>query len=589
MPLTYRLGQYCHEFVHNLIPMHFDYTLSIVPEERIFAIEIKIYDWEQAEIPLKMPVWTPGSYLVREFSRLVQGFRVMDGQGVSLPWRKVSKNEWRVQAAPLTIVNYLVFANDLSVRTNHIDLTHGYCNGAATFMYMPGWEGKSTELQVILPHRDWRIATALTEIRENCFHVPNYHTLVDSPLEIGKHQRADFAVKDVPHSFVVWGEGNYDLDQIVADTSKIIETTWEFWGGVPYDRYLFLLHLSTTGNGGLEHRNCCSLNYHPLKLKREGYCRLMNLIAHEFFHAWNVKRLVPKDLLSIDYDRENYTTLLWFAEGITSYYDQILPLRAGIYDEKHFFKLISDNITRYYQIPGRWEQTLAEASFDTWIKLYRPDFNSDNVQISYYLKGELVAMLLDLQLRSRANSSLDQLMAIAWLEYGKKGYTEGDILHLVERLGGSDLVQWLQLMLHTTAEPDFNYCFAPFGLQVVPADPSGQPPRLGITVKEINGKSIVQFVEAKSPAQLAGINGGDELVALDGFRVDNLADRLKDYSPGDRVEVTVFQRDRLHTYTVTLDAPRPDRYNLVPLPDPTLQQRSNLSQWLMPSPSRHQC
>lgn len=569
--------------------MKFSYTLTPLPQERCFALQIKIYDWEKTEISLKMPVWTPGSYLVREYSRLVQGFRAVDGAGASLPWQKVSKNEWRVKSAPLLVVNYLVFANDLTVRTNHLDSTHGYCNGAATFMYIPGWEEEPTELEIILPQEDWRIATALLPCKDHHYIVPDYHTLVDSPIEMGIHQRLDFTLHEKVHSFVVWGGGNYQLDRIVADTAKIIDVTYKLWGNLPYDRYLFLLHLSTTGNGGLEHQNCCSLNYHPLKLKREGYLRFMNLVAHEFFHTWNVKRLIPQDLLKIDYDRENYTTLLWFAEGITSYYDQIIPLRAGIYDQKHLFKIISDNITRYLHTPGRQEQTLSDASFDTWIKLYRPDANSDNVQISYYLKGDLVAMLLDLQLRSQGGSSLDQLLRLAWLEYQERGYGEADIFALVEKLGGGHLVQWLNLMLHTTAELDFNYCFAPFGLQVIMSDPSNQAPRLGITIKEVNNKSIVQFVEAKSPAQRAGINPGDELIALDGFRIDNLPDRLKDYNPGDQVQVTLFQRDQLRTIDLTLEAPSPDRYNLVPLTQISPAQQENLNNWLMPSPSPHQC
>ncbi|MCA1903724.1 MAG: PDZ domain-containing protein [Cyanobacteria bacterium KgW148] len=560
--------------------MKFNYTLSVVPEERYFAVEIRIYDWEQAEVSLYMPVWTPGSYLVREFSRLVQGFRAMDGQGVILPWQKVSKNQWRVKAAPVVIVNYLVFANDLTVRTNHVDLTHGYCNGAATFMTIPGYEGEATALKIILPHSDWRVATALVPEQEHCYLVPNYHTLVDSPIEMGIHTRVDFMAAGRPHSFVVWGEGNYEIDRIVADTIKIVETTCQFWGDIPYDRYLFLLHLSTTGNGGLEHQNCCSLNYNPLGFRREGYFRFMNLVAHEFFHTWNVKRLLPKEFWEIDYNRENYTTLLWFAEGITSYYDQLIPLRSGIYDAKHFLKILGDNITRYFHTPGRWEQTLADASFDAWIKLYRPDANSQNTQISYYLKGDLVAMLLDLQLRSQYQSSLDQLLRLAWAECRDRGYTEADIFALVERLSSKNLVRWLDLVLHTVAELDFNYCLHPFGLHLVASDSSAQVPSLGMTVKAVNGRSIVQFVEAKSPAQMAGINPGDELVAIDGFRVENLPDRLRDYDPGQEIKVTLFQRDQLRTYPVVLATPLPDRYNILALRDCTPEQQENLDNWL---------
>ncbi|MCS6958504.1 MAG: PDZ domain-containing protein [Pseudanabaenaceae cyanobacterium SKYGB_i_bin29] len=569
--------------------MKFSYTLSVVPEERLLAVEIRVENWGQGELPLKMPVWTPGSYLVREYSRLVQGFRVMDGDGRTLPWQKVSKNEWRVQTAQvsLVIVNYLVFAHDLSVRTNHVDLTHAYCNGAATFMYIPGYEHHSTELQVILPRSDWRVATALRPVGENVYAVPNYHTLVDAPIEMGRHARADFLAVDKPHHWVVWGEGKYDLGQMVTDTTKIVATTCQLWGEVPYEDYWFLLHLSTTGNGGLEHKNCCSLNYNPLNLKGEGYFKFMNLVAHEYFHAWNVTRLRPREFLTLDYDRENYTTLLWFAEGVTSYYDQLIPLRAGIYDRQYFYKAIGDSITRYQHTPGRWEQTLADASFDTWIKLYRPDANSQNVQVSYYLKGELVAMLLDLQLRGYYGRSLDEVLRLAWVEYKSRGYTEADIFYIVERLADENLVQWLRLAIHSFMDLDFNYCFAPFGLEVVPV-PSSLP-HLGLTVKDTNGRPIVQYVEAKSPAQRAGINPGDELVAIDGFRVTDLTDRLRQYSAGDTIMVTVFQRDYLQNYFVKLETAPPERYNLVPVTNPTPEQVQKLEEWLKPLPSLHQC
>ncbi|MFN3360243.1 MAG: M61 family metallopeptidase [Pseudanabaenaceae cyanobacterium] len=569
--------------------MEYSYILSVVPEERLLGVEIRVRDWEKAELALKMPVWTPGSYLVREYSRLVQGFRVMDGDGRSLPWHKVSKNEWRIGQAqvPLVIINYLVFANDLSVRTNHVDLTHAYCNGAATFMYIPGYDRQQTTLQIILPRSDWRVATALPSLGENVYGVADYHTLVDSPIEIGQHTRADFLAGGIPHHFVVWGEGKYNLGQIVTDTSKIIATTWELWGEVPYADYWFLLHLATTGNGGLEHKNCCSLNYSPLSLQGEGYYKFMNLVAHEYFHTWNVTRLRPREFLHLNYDGENYTTLLWFAEGVTSYYDQLIPLRAGIYDRQYFYKAIGDSITRYQNTPGRWEQTLAEASFDTWIKLYRPDANSQNVQVSYYLKGELVAMLLDLQLRGYYGHSLDEVLRLAWAEYKGRGYTEADIFYIVERLADANLVQWLRLAVHSFMDLDFNYGFAPFGLEVVPV--SSPLPYLGLTVKEVNGRPIVQYVAAKSPAQRAGINPGDELVAIDGFRVTDVNERLRQYNPGDTVMITVFQRDYLRNCFVQLETAPPDRYNLVPVSNPTPEQVKNLAEWLKPSPSPHQC
>jgi predicted metalloprotease with PDZ domain len=244
-----------------------------------------------------------------------------------------------------------------------------------------------------------------------------------------------------PHQFVVWGEGNADVHKIIQDTAAVIEEEANiFGGGLPYDRYMFLLHLSASGYGGLEHKDCCSLNYPRFGFRKEKYLRFINLVAHEFFHTWNVKRLRPKELETFDYDQENYTPSLWFSEGVTSYYDQLIPLRVRIYDAKHFFKLIGDSITRLQTTPGRQVQSLRESSLDTWIKLYRPEPHSPNTQISYYLKGELVAMLLDLLIRHKFQNrrSLDDVMRSLWQKFGKSevGFTEPELFAEIEAIAG---------------------------------------------------------------------------------------------------------------------------------------------------------
>ncbi|HAA30905.1 MAG TPA: peptidase M61, partial [Cyanobacteria bacterium UBA8553] len=360
--------------------------------------------------------------------------------------------------------------------------------------------------------------------------------------------------------------------------------------GLPYERYVFLLHLAATGFGGLEHKEACSLIYPRFGFRaKDKYNRFLQLVAHEFFHLWNVKRIRPKALEKFDYEQENYTTSLWFCEGTTSYYDLVIPLRAGIYDAKTFLEGISKEITQLQTTPGRNVQPLSESSFDAWIKLYRRDANSNNCQISYYLKGEMVSFLLDLLIRARHENkrSLDDVMRLMWQRFGKEeiGYTPQQLRDAIESVAKIDLSDFFNRYIDGTDELPFDEYLEPFGLQLYTVEVEEPLPHLGLNVKADNGKEIIQFVEAGSPAQEAGINPGDELLAIDGFRVtaDQLSDRLKDYNPGDTVKLSVFHQDSLCTLSLTLAAPRSNRYQVVPLENPTEAQKQNFADWLLTS------
>jgi predicted metalloprotease with PDZ domain len=349
------------------------------------------------------------------------------------------------------------------------------------------------------PHPDWSIATVLPLVtgEPHTYYAADFDTLVDSPFEIGIHKQYDFTVLGKPHSLIVWGKGNPEPQRIIQDTTAIITAEADLFGGLPYDRYMFLLHLSASGNGGLEHKNCCCLNYPRLGFRQDHYLRFLNLVAHEFFHTWNVKRIRPSALENFDYDRESYTPSLWFCEGTTSYYDLLIPLRAKIYDVKHFLKLMSDNITRLQTTYGRHVQPLSESSLDAWIKLYRPDANSTNNQISYYLKGELVSMLLDLEIRQQTQNraSLDNVMRLMWERFGKDeiGFTETALQETIASVAGSDLQSFWQAYLHGTQELDYNFYLEPFGLEVQPSSTQDLPPYTGMTLKHGNGISAVNL------------------------------------------------------------------------------------------------
>jgi len=563
------------------------------PTSHLFRVTLVVSGWtEDLPLDLKMPVWTPGSYLVREYARHVQSFAAIASDGSPLPWQKRGKNHWQIdlQGQPSLTVHYQVYANELSVRTNHLDATHGYFNGAALFFYVPGYETQAIAVTIEPPQSDWQVSTPLPPIagQPHTFQAKDFDTLVDSPFEIGRHQVYDFDAQSKPHQLAVWGEGNLDPERLLPDIQRIIQVEADLFGGLPYDRYLFLLHLSSNGFGGLEHKDSCSLIYQRFGFRsKDRYDRFMQLVAHEFFHLWNVKRIRPKALEVFDYEQENYTPSLWFSEGSTSFYDLVIPYRAGIYNIGAYLNALSREITRFLTTPGRKVQPLSESSWDAWIKLYRQDANSPNSQMSYYLKGEMVSLLLDLLVRSRHQNrrSLDDVMRLMWQQFGKAeiGFTPEELQQVIASVADMDLTDFFDCYLHRTDDLPFDDYLQPFGLRLQ-ADGGAEDgvPYLGLTLKTEAGREVVKFVETGAPAQTAGVDAGDELLAIDGIRLtaEQLSDRLRDYKPGDILQITFFHQDELLTRPVTLAEPRLTRYQLVPVQRPSYQQEQNFLGWL---------
>ncbi|HIK04995.1 MAG TPA: M61 family metallopeptidase [Trichormus sp. M33_DOE_039] len=559
------------------------------PETHLFEVRLQIVNHKSSILDLKMPVWTPGSYLVREYAKNLQDFTAFAGDK-PLSWRKVSKNHWQINKDDVSsevTVSYRIFANELSVRTNHLDATHGYFNGAALFLRLLGTDNLPISVTVLPPYPQWQVTTALPKIKEqfNTFYASDFDTLVDSPFEIGDHQLYNFEVLGKPHELAIWGQGNFQVQPLISDIQKIVQVEAQMFGGLPYDRYLFLVHLFAQAYGGLEHKNCCSLIYQRFGFRtQDKYERFIQLVAHEFFHLWNVKRIRPKALEVFNYDQESYTPSLWFCEGTTSYYDLIIPLRAGIYEVKTYLNYWSKEISRFLTTPGRKVQSLSESSFDAWIKLYRPDANSGNSQISYYLKGEMVSLLLDLLIRARHHNrrSLDDVMRQMWHEFGEPeiGYTPQQLQAVIESVAELDLTDFFKRYIDGTDELPFDQYLEPFGLHLVTE--KEDEPYLGMKVNTENGREIIKFVETASPAQLAGIDAGDELLAIAGIKVTahQLSDRLKDYQPHDTIQVTIFHQDELRTVSLTLGQPRPVKYQVVPIKNPNPIQQENFAGWL---------
>ncbi|MGB3404052.1 MAG: M61 family metallopeptidase [Microcoleaceae cyanobacterium] len=566
------------------------------PESHLFEVQMQVsieqlisQGLNTGILDVKMPVWTPGSYLVREYARHLQEFTAFDPSENPISVCKVAKNHWQLSTRNVEeiTIKYRVFANELTVRTNHLDSSHGYFNGAALFLYIPGYESHPISVEII-PPSNWQVTTVLPQLsdKKNTFIAENFDVLVDTPFEIGQHQTIAFEAAGKSHEIAIWGEGNADAEKMIPDFQKIIETESNLFGGLPYEHYLFLLHLSGSGYGGLEHKACCTLNYPRFGFRdTEKYNRFLQLVAHEFFHLWNVKRIRPKALETFDYDQENYTPSLWFCEGTTSYYDLLIPLRAKIYDAQTFLKALSKDITRLQTIPGRNIQPLNESSWDAWIKLYRRDANSDNNQISYYLKGQLVSLLLDLLIRNRHNhqKSLDNVMVQMWQQFGQPeiGYTPDELKKVIESVAEMDLTDFFEQFIYSTTELPYNQYLETVGLQLK-AETTDTAPRMGIKVVSDTGVEKIQFVESGSPAEAAGVESGDELLAINGFRVkaDQISDRLQDFQPGDRVELTLFHQDQLRTCQLTLTSPQPNLYKIVSLDQPSPESQRNFTQWL---------
>lgn len=568
------------------------YTVEMPqPSSHLFVVTLEIQGWDKPQLDLKMPVWTPGSYLVREYARLLQDFRALTPAQTPLGFEKLSKNHWRVNTHHQRdiIVKYHIFANDLTVRTNHLDSSHGYFNGAALFFFLPGLEKEPITLTVVPPEPSWRVNTSLPPLPHlsNTFLAQDFDTLVDSPVEVGIHDRHEFQVLGKPHELVIWGKGNIKPEAAIEDIKKVILYQANLFGGLPYDKYIFLLHLSGSGYGGLEHKSSCTLNYPRFGFRaKDSYHRFIQLVAHEFFHLWNVKRIRPKALEAFDYDQENYTTSLWFSEGTTSYYDMLIPLRSGIYDTKTFLDNLGKDISIFLTIPGRKVQSVTESSFDAWIKLYRRDSNSNNSQISYYLKGELVSLLLDLLIRQRHNNqrSLDDVMRLLWEKFGRTeiGFTPEDLKEQIESVAALDLSDFYAKYLDGVEELPFDEYLEPLGLELKTVVEEEPIPYLGIKAQAENGKEMIKFVEGDSPAGQAGIDPEDELLAIEGMRVsaEQLNERLKDYRAGDMIQVTVFHQDELRTLPVQLAIPAPSRYEVVRIQNPSNAQKQNLAAWV---------
>ncbi len=568
-----------------------DFTVSMSkPWTHLLEIEMHVGSSEMPQqLELKMPVWTPGSYLIREYARHVQDFAVKNGAGENLSWQKINKNTWAVdtKGAKEIVASYRVYSNELTVRTNELNDDHGFWNNGAALMFVKD-QIKAPANVTVVPYGNWRVATGLPPVsgRANTFRAENFDILYDSPFEVSDYKEVSFEVHGKPHRVIMSGEGNYDLKQIAEDAAKIVEQGYKIFGELVYHDYTFIVNLR--GGGGLEHLNSTALQANRFGFRPETrYKGFLSLVAHEYFHNWNVKRIRPDALGPFDYENENYTKLLWVAEGGTAYYEGVLLRRAGLITAKEYLTTKATAIKQLQERPGRFQTSLEEASFDAWIKYYRPDENAVNNQISYYDKGEIVNMLLDITIRSASggSKSLDDVMRTLFNEFFKKGrnYSPEDYQKAAELAAGRSLDDFFSKYVRGRAEIDYNEIFKGIGLQLSTTTANPGKAYIGADLVEENGRVNIRSIPAGTPAYEQGLNTGDQIVAIDGYRSNIpqpassretfLQAYLNDKKPGDKVKLTLFRFDKLREIDFTLGSDQRMEYVFKPLADATEQQK----------------
>ncbi len=571
------------------------FTVSMPkPWTHLLEVEMRLQIPANLNVPnetdLVMPVWTPGSYLIREYERHVQDFAA-DAGGRALAWQKVNKNTWRVKTngARLWRATYRVYANELTVRTNELNSEHAFWNNAALLMYPDGRINAPSTVRVNAP-AGWKVATGLPAVagQPNTFQAENFDILYDSPFEISNFKQIDFTVRGVPHRIVIDGEGNYDPNRMKADVQKIVEAEVQMFGVIPYRNYTFILHLRANTGGGIEHLNSTALGFRRFNFATErGWQSFYGLVAHEFFHLWNVKRIRPDALGPFDYTKENYTRNLWVAEGITDYYGNLMTRRAGLNSDSDYLAGLARRIKDFQNTPGRLEMSAEDASFNSWIKEYRPDENSVNSQISYYDKGELLGLLLDLDIRRRTNNakSLDDVMRYLYHEFYEKNrnYSPADFQKVCELMAGASLEDFFAKYVRGVEELPYNEYLSAAGLRLESGEgASSLKPYFGADLEENAGVISVKNVRAGSPAYEQGVSAKDQIIALDGARVNKelFETLISDKKPGDVVHLTLFRDDNLRTLEIKLGGRVDVPYRIVQLPSPTNQQKRIYRSWL---------
>jgi len=572
-------------------PVHYS-IIPVNPEAHLFRVNCIIQQPDPAGQQLSMPNWIPGSYMIRDFARNIVWLTARSSNR-ELRIEKQDKSNWQVEACEGSLhIEYEVYAWDLSVRGAHLDTTHGYFNASSVFLAVNGQTDSPCSVEIKPPqgsnYQSWRVATTLPRLEANLYEfglyqASDYDELLDHPVEMGNFDLASFDVAGTPHDVAITGKHRADLARLCRDLQKICNTHVELFGELPaMERYLFLVTAVGEGYGGLEHRSStsllCSRNDLPLPGQEKitnNYRNFLGLCSHEYFHLWNIKRIKPAVFLPYDLRQETHTRQLWAFEGITSYYDELALVRSGVISAESFLQLLGQTATRVWRGQGRFKQSVADSSFDAWTKFYKQDESAPNNIVSYYTKGSMIALALDLTIRQITNNqhSLDDLMRLLWQRYGKpaQGVTEGEIESLAAEIAGNDLSEFFANYLYGTVDIPLKELFAPLGIDFClrPArnadDKGGDSENnddtttplvyLGARVMNDGIGARLSHVFDNGPAQKAGLSAGDIIIAIDQIKVNkgNLETMLADYPVDSEVTVHAFRRDELFATTMKLE------------------------------------
>ena len=557
------------------------------------TMEVPISDQKSGELRLAMPVWAPGHYLVEDFARNITEVKAFDTtNGKELRVTKLKKSLWAVelQGSKKIRVEYPVYAFSYSVDTSYIDHLHALVNGTSVFLYPEGMKENPVRL-VLVPRPEWKtVSTGLKRISEWEFEARDYDVFVDSPLEIGNQEVRPFDVAGIKYEVSIFGSAPIDLEKFVVDIKGIVEKTTAIFGHVPYDRYVFLVNFTDTTGGGLEHLNSTMCFSPRLRfVPKEEYDLTMGLFSHEFFHAWNVKRLRPEGLGPFDYTAETYTKSLWIAEGITSYYDDLILRRSGIYSVEEYFEAFVSNVNVLKSLPGSGYQSAEEASFDTWTKFYKPNENSPNVTSSYYPQGAVIGWMLDMVIRktSRGSRSLDDVMKKTYddifLKQGR-GYTDNEFEAACVQIGGKEAEAVYAARVRGREYVDYDKYLGYVGLRLTGKEEKVEPKGyLGVKLKSDNGRTIVSTKLSGSPAEMMGLAANDEIIGVGGFRVgmDKLTFLIGTTKPGENLNLLIARNGKLLEVNGSVGKRPTFEYKILPVVKPSEEQRSLFKGWML--------
>ena len=544
------------------------------PQAHYVDVKMEVSALNNEYLEVKMPVWTPGSYLIREFARNVEDFTASDENGIILSSTKTTKNAWKIHTpkSKKVKINYRVYAFEISVRTSFVDMSHAFLSPTSIFMYVTG-QLKQPATITIHPITAWtQISTGLETLqgKANSFYAPNFDILFDSPIEIGTQDIFEFDAAGVKHEVAMYGGGNYDKERLKRDMTKIVEEETAVFDVNPNKRYVFIVHNYNTSGGGLEHLNSTVLGMSRNSYTDENsYANFLSLVAHEYFHLWNVKRIRPFALGPFDYDNENYTTNLWIAEGFTAYYDNLMIRRTGFYSFEKYLEVLSGVINVIENQPGNRVQPVSEASFDAWIKAYRPNENSRNSTISYYDKGSMIALVLDLEIlnATQGKKGLDDVMKALYDEYHIKqnrGYTDAEFKVLAEQVAGLPLDTIYNDYVNDTKQINFAKYFNYVGLQLVDDLATKNTPYLGTTSVVKEGKIIITTIARGSAAWTGGLNVNDEIIGIDENRVNDLDKMIATKKVGQKITLLINRDGLLKNIDATLTRNPTIKFRLVP-------------------------